>query len=106
KNQPFCDGSHRSSNTGIKPLKFTVSDKKTYWLCGCRQSGSIPKGQPFCDGTHSKEKGVKKYNEFLLKRNTQLKADLEQAQKSARFWNLIAGATLVAGVAVAAYKLK
>ena len=33
------------------------------------------------DGTHRKEKGIKKYNEFLLAKNTELKADLEKSKR-------------------------
>jgi CDGSH-type Zn-finger protein len=33
KNQPFCDGSH-----------------KTVFFCGCKHSAK----KPFCDGTHSR----------------------------------------------------
>lgn len=47
------------------------------WLCGCRQSANLP----FCDGEHKKEKGFKKYNEFLLKKNTDLKASVEAEKK-------------------------
>ncbi|KAI8811602.1 hypothetical protein BJ742DRAFT_654636, partial [Cladochytrium replicatum] len=72
KSQPFCDGSHRGS--GINPVRFTVDQKKTYYLCGCKISDT----KPFCDGTHRKEKGVAKYNEYLLKSNTKLKAEVER----------------------------
>lgn len=46
KNQPFCDGSHKS--TAFTPVKFTAETSKTAYLCGCKQSAN----QPFCDGTH------------------------------------------------------
>jgi len=46
KNQPFCDGTH--SETGINPVKFTVTEKETKYLCGCRAT----KDSPFCDGSH------------------------------------------------------
>lgn len=46
KNQPFCDGSHKT--TSLTPMKFTAEDSKTAYLCGCKQSTH----QPFCDGTH------------------------------------------------------
>ena len=46
KNQPFCDGSHKT--TSFLPLKFKANDTKTAYLCGCKQTS----GQPFCDGTH------------------------------------------------------
>ncbi len=46
KNQPFCDGSHKT--TTFKPTIENISEDKTVAWCGCKQSG---KG-PFCDGTH------------------------------------------------------
>jgi CDGSH-type Zn-finger protein len=48
KGQPFCDGSHKS--TEFTPLKFELSEKKTVALCGCKHT-STP---PYCDGTHNK----------------------------------------------------
>lgn len=45
-NQPFCDGSHKS--TGIEPLRFIPDESKTVWLCGCKATHN----QPYCDGTH------------------------------------------------------
>lgn len=48
KSQPFCDGSHQGSD--FEPLKFTVSEKKTYALCGCKKTAN----PPFCDGSHNK----------------------------------------------------
>jgi len=47
QNQPFCDGSHRS--TDITPMAFEVTEKREYYLCQCKQS----KKKPFCDGTHT-----------------------------------------------------
>ncbi|MCJ8323456.1 MAG: CDGSH iron-sulfur domain-containing protein [Rhizobiales bacterium] len=47
-NQPFCDGSHASTN--IKPLKFTAETTKDAFLCQCKASANAP----FCDGTHAK----------------------------------------------------
>jgi len=49
KNQPFCDGSHKTENTGLSPVPFTATETKDVWLCGCKQT----KNPPFCDGTHS-----------------------------------------------------
>ncbi|MBT6007504.1 MAG: CDGSH iron-sulfur domain-containing protein [Prolixibacteraceae bacterium] len=46
KNQPFCDGSHGSSE--FLPLAFKIDEKKDVWLCQCKHS----KNPPFCDGTH------------------------------------------------------
>jgi CDGSH-type Zn-finger protein len=48
KIQPFCDGSHTSTKTGMKPVVWTQDESKTVFLCGCKHSG---KGQ-YCDGTH------------------------------------------------------
>ena len=48
KMQPFCDGSHKT--TEFKPVKFNIAEAKKVWLCGCKRSG----GKPFCDGTHKK----------------------------------------------------
>lgn len=46
--QPFCDGSHQG--TEFIPVKFSVSEHKTYQLCGCKHS----KNPPYCDGSHNK----------------------------------------------------
>ena len=47
ENQPFCDGSHQS--TEMTPLEFVAVESKTIYFCGCKQSatGSL------CDGTHN-----------------------------------------------------
>ena len=47
-NQPFCDGSHKTTN--LVPIKFTVQEDKSYFLCGCKKTNK----KPFCDGSHSK----------------------------------------------------
>ncbi|MDA1301048.1 MAG: CDGSH iron-sulfur domain-containing protein [Proteobacteria bacterium] len=47
KNQPFCDGSHKT--TEFVPKKFDASESKTVYFCGCKNS----KNQPLCDGTHN-----------------------------------------------------
>lgn len=47
-NQPFCDGTHDTAGTGLKPLRIEISKRREVALCGCRQS----KNKPFCDGTH------------------------------------------------------
>ncbi|HXL74168.1 MAG TPA: CDGSH iron-sulfur domain-containing protein [bacterium] len=46
KSQPFCDGSH--STTEFKPLIFKAEEKKTAYLCQCKHSNN----KPYCDGTH------------------------------------------------------
>lgn len=50
KNQPFCDGAHRS--TDITPLKFVSEKSGDAYLCMCKHS----KNPPYCDGTHAKLK--------------------------------------------------
>lgn len=46
KKQPFCDGSHKT--TEFTPKKFTLAQAEKKWLCGCKQT----KNAPLCDGTH------------------------------------------------------
>jgi CDGSH iron-sulfur domain-containing protein 3 len=48
KGQPFCDGSHAS--TQMQPLAFQVEEKKQVDLCACKHTGRAP----YCDGTHKK----------------------------------------------------
>ncbi len=48
KNQPFCDGSHKT--TSFTPVAFTPEKTETVYLCGCKHS---TKGA-FCDGSHNK----------------------------------------------------
>ena len=49
KNQPFCDGSHKT--TSFRPVVFEITeDKPKCALCMCKQSGN----KPYCDGTHRK----------------------------------------------------
>ncbi len=48
KNQPFCDGTHKG--TDIRPVQFTIDEKKKYALCGCKHT----KNNPFCDGEHKR----------------------------------------------------
>lgn len=45
-NQPFCDGTHKT--TDLRPVVFKAEDTETKWLCMCKQTGN----KPFCDGTH------------------------------------------------------
>ena len=42
KNQPYCDGSHRT--TDITPLKFEVEETGDAYLCMCKHS----KNAPYC----------------------------------------------------------
>ena len=45
--QPFCDGSHQS--TDFSPVKWTATETKTMYFCGCKRSNQ----QPLCDGSHN-----------------------------------------------------
>lgn len=47
-NQPFCDGSHKT--TSFKPVKYEAKASEKVWFCGCKSSGHAP----LCDGTHKK----------------------------------------------------
>ena len=44
--QPFCDGSHKT--TDLTPIKYTAEESKKVFFCGCKQSDN----KPLCDGTH------------------------------------------------------
>ena len=44
--QPFCDGSHKS--TDFVPLKFAVVAAGKQALCQCKLTGT----KPHCDGAH------------------------------------------------------
>jgi CDGSH-type Zn-finger protein len=48
KHQPFCDGSHTQTKSGIKPRIWIQDKDATVFLCGCKHTGN----KPFCDGTH------------------------------------------------------
>lgn len=48
KNQPFCDGSHKT--TSFTPIELKIKEKKRVALCQCKHSEKIP----YCDGTHRK----------------------------------------------------
>ncbi len=45
-NQPFCDGSHKS--TDMRPLMFEAEKTGPAFLCRCKQTNNAP----FCDGSH------------------------------------------------------
>jgi len=47
KNQPFCDGSH--STTDLLPMKWTAPETKAVFFCTCKQT----KKDPLCDGSHN-----------------------------------------------------
>ena len=46
--EPFCDGSHKLLDSGVKSFKFEVQEKAIKMLCGCKQT----KNPPYCDGNH------------------------------------------------------
>lgn len=46
--QPFCDGSHKS--TDITPVMFEITEKRQVALCQCKQTAN----SPFCDGSHTR----------------------------------------------------
>lgn len=48
KTQPFCDGSHSTSDTGLQPMKVVLDKPTKVWWCACKRSGT----KPHCDGTH------------------------------------------------------
>lgn len=47
KKQPFCDGSHKT--TEFEPLKWVADESGEKLFCACKHT----KGQPFCDGMHN-----------------------------------------------------
>lgn len=61
KNQPFCDGSHKTHNTGIVPVKVVPEETRLYGFCGCRASLKGPR----CDGTHKKLKTLQQGGDIL-----------------------------------------
>ncbi len=48
-NQPYCDGSHKSSGTGKTPVIVEITEARKVAWCGCKQS----KNGAFCDGSHT-----------------------------------------------------
>jgi glutamate synthase domain-containing protein 2/CDGSH-type Zn-finger protein len=58
RNQPFCDGSHRS--TSFTPVTFTAEESGAVHLCMCKHTGNAP----YCDGSHARlpEDGAKAGN--------------------------------------------
>ncbi|RLD78375.1 MAG: CDGSH iron-sulfur domain-containing protein [Bacteroidetes bacterium] len=48
KNQPYCDGSHKT--TSFTPIVVEITEAKKVAWCGCKQSAN----GAFCDGTHAK----------------------------------------------------
>ncbi len=50
QNQPYCDGSHAKSGTGLSPVMVEFTEEKKVAWCGCKHSGN----KPYCDGSHGK----------------------------------------------------
>ncbi|XP_023220262.1 CDGSH iron-sulfur domain-containing protein 3, mitochondrial-like [Centruroides sculpturatus] len=50
RKQPFCDGSHKTSPTELKPILFKPEKSGNYFLCRCKQTNN----RPYCDLTHIK----------------------------------------------------
>ncbi len=48
KNQPFCDGSHKT--TSFTPVAHTAQKSGAAYFCGCKQTGA----PALCDGTHNR----------------------------------------------------
>jgi len=46
---PYCDGSHKTSGTGKRPVVVEIKEKQKVYWCGCKQT----KTPPYCDGTHT-----------------------------------------------------
>ena len=44
--QPFCDGSHKS--TEFNPVEIEITEEKNVAWCLCKHTGK----KPFCDGKH------------------------------------------------------
>ena len=45
-NQPYCDGSHRT--TDLCPIVVELTESGRVAWCGCKHSGK----KPYCDGSH------------------------------------------------------
>ena len=44
--QPFCDGSHKT--TEFRPVQYKAEQTTKVFFCGCKHSAK----KPMCDGTH------------------------------------------------------
>ena len=47
-NQPFCDGSHKT--TDLTPVRYDATDSGVVYFCGCKQTGK----PVMCDGSHAR----------------------------------------------------
>ena len=51
--QPFCDGKHRETQGGFKPLKVIIDrDQRSFVWCACKRND--PGAGPSCDGNHTR----------------------------------------------------
>ena len=64
-NQPYCDGSHRTTN--ITPVKFVPEETGDAYLCMCKHT----KNPPYCDGTHATLKEEQQRKEPVKSGNIQ-----------------------------------
>ena len=48
KNQPYCDGAHHKSGTGLRSVMVQITEVKEVAWCGCKHT----KTPPYCDGSH------------------------------------------------------
>ena len=80
KGQPYCDGSHRT--TDFKPIPFIAEESGTAYLCMCKQT----KTPPYCDGTHAtlKDEPVAKAKEASLPGATKEEPTLAYIKSLAR----------------------
>ena len=46
-NQPFCDGSHKT--TDFRPEMYEAAEDGKVAFCGCKTTGN----KPVCDGSHN-----------------------------------------------------
>ncbi|MFI3123544.1 MAG: CDGSH iron-sulfur domain-containing protein [Methylococcales bacterium] len=46
---PLCDGTHKTTDTEKRSLKFVAEETKTVYLCACGKTENAP----YCDGSHS-----------------------------------------------------
>ena len=52
KSYPFCDGSHKGTGFKPFPIKNTVTEEKTFYVCTCAKTKNA---DGTCDGSHRKE---------------------------------------------------
>jgi len=47
-NQPFCDGSHKT--TDMTPVRYEAAESAIVYFCGCKHTGK----PVLCDGSHAR----------------------------------------------------